>query len=461
MQTGLNSHNDLPREEIAADCLVQLTIKKYSPRKALKTLGIIDKSIEYPAVFALVTEVVRRDNTLKRIANSIILDIFTNEPRFNSSLKFFPLFVQKLIIIGTYRTILEDPLQKFPLVTSCIINIVKRRNFQQWLKYIKKFFHELEKFDFLKWVSHIKDPLDRIVIETSMPTWLTRSLLKNSDYEEVKDILSYLNYQPPIYIRLNSLKDKEVVFQELKENNIQYTEDPNFSNIFRIKYLGKARLPNLNSYKKGHFFIQSRTSAYIPLIIDPSPEDIILDTCASPGGKTTLLADLMGNNGKIYAFEVNKERFNELNKNISKFNVKNVESQCADIRTITDLEQQDIIMIDAPCSGTGTLASRPYIKWLLSKQKIKFYSKLQLEIITSASKFLKPETGRLYYITCSLLPEENEDIIKLFLESTNENFVPIPLKYKFGRSLPYNGQRLLPHIMESEGFTIFCLKRLK
>ena len=116
-------------------------------------------------------------------------------------------------------------------------------------------------------------------------------------------------------------------------------------------------------------------------------------------------------------------------------------------------------MIDAPCSGTGTLASRPYIKWFLSKQRIKFYSKLQLEILLSASKFLKAETGRLYYITCSLLPEENEDIIKAFLELTENKFVSIPLKYSFGQSLQYHGQRLLPHLMESEGFSIFCLKK--
>jgi len=188
---------------------------------------------------------------------------------------------------------------------------------------------------------------------------------------------------------------------------------------------------------------------------------VVIITGASSGIGEASAIQFAKKGANIVLVARRKEKLLVVEKKISKFNVKNVESQCADIRTITDLEQQDIIMIDAPCSGTGTLASRPYIKWLLSKQKIKFYSKLQLEIITSASKFLKPETGRLYYITCSLLPEENEDIIKLFLESTNENFVPIPLKYKFGRSLPYNGQRLLPHIMESEGFTIFCLKRLK
>ena len=144
-----------------------------------------------------------------------------------------------------------------------------------------------------------------------------------------------------------------------------------------------------------------------------------------------------------------------------KYGVKNVDSYQIDIRNASLSENFDIVMIDAPCSGTGTIATRPYIKWQLSKQRIKKYSLLQKEILESISSLVKPETGLIYYITCSLLPEENEEVIKDFLERTSDSFKPIALNLDFGKDLPFFGKRLMPNVMESEGFSIFCLKRIK
>jgi 16S rRNA (cytosine967-C5)-methyltransferase len=451
--------NQLPREEIAADCLVQITVKKFSPRRALKELGVYENTLEYPSVFAIVTETIRWQNTLKRIVNHVLLNEFDDNKTHNISLKKFPLFIQQLFLIGSYRTIFEKPAQPFPLVTSCITEIVKRRHFHQPLKIVNKFFHLLEKFDFSSWIKEFQDELERIVIETSNSTWLVRSLLSTSNYDEVREILDYSNLQPPAYIRINTLKDQKVIFKEFEDKKIAYFQDPNFNQIFRVNYMGKERLPNLKSFKDGYFFIQSRTSAYIPLIINPKHEDVILDACASPGGKTTFLANLMNNKGKIIAIEINESRFQELNRNLKKFGVENVQTHLADIRNFQTSEKFDIILVDAPCSGTGTLATRPYVKSQLSKQKIRSYADMQLKIIESVSGHLKPKTGLLYYVTCSLLPEENEEVIQKFLNEMGNKFQSVSINSNFGKELPYLGQRLLPNVMESEGFSIFCLKR--
>jgi 16S rRNA (cytosine967-C5)-methyltransferase len=451
--------NQLPREEIAADCLVQITVKKLSPRRALKELGVHENALEYPSVFALVTETIRWQNTLKRIVNHILLDEFEDNKIQNISLKKYPLFMQQLFLIGSYRTMFEKPAQPFPLVTSCITEIVKRRYFYQALKIVHKFFHILEKFDFSLWIKEFQDELEQIVIKTSNPTWLVRSLLSISNYDEVREILDYSNLQPPAYIRINTLKDQKVIFEEFEEKQIAYYQDPNFNQIYRINYKGKERLPNLKSFKNGYFFIQSRTSAYIPLIINPKHDDIVLDACASPGGKTTFLANLMSNKGKIIAIEINENRFKELNRNLKKYGVENVQTHLIDVRNFQTSEKFDKILVDAPCSGTGTLATRPYVKWQLSKQKIKSYTGMQLRILESVSDHLKPKTGLLFYVTCSLLPEENEEVIEKFLDKTGNKFQSVSINSNFGKELPYLGQRLLPNVMESEGFSIFCLKR--
>jgi 16S rRNA (cytosine967-C5)-methyltransferase len=456
---GYDVPNQLPREEIAADCLVQITVKKFSPRRALKELGVHENALEYPSVFALVTETIRWQNTLKRIVNHVLLDEFEDNKIHSISIKKYPLFVQQLLLIGSYRTIFEKPKQPFPLVTSCITEIVKRRHFYQPLKIVYKFFLKLEKFDFSLWIKEFQDELEQIVIETSSPTWLVRSLLSTSNYNEVRGILDYSNLQPPAYIRINTLKDPKVIIKEFEEKKIAYFQDPNFTQIFRINYMGKERLPNLKSFKNGYFFIQSRTSAYIPLIINPNHDDVILDACASPGGKTTFLANLMNNKGKIIAIEINESRFKELNRNLKKYGAENVQTHLADIRNFQTSEKFDKILVDAPCSGTGTLATRPYVKWQLSKQKIKSYTRLQLKILESVSDHLKPKTGLLYYVTCSLLPEENEEVIQKFLDKTGDKFQPVSINSNFGKEIPYLGQRLLPNVMESEGFSIFCLKR--
>jgi 16S rRNA (cytosine967-C5)-methyltransferase len=271
--------------------------------------------------------------------------------------------------------------------------------------------------------------------------------------------LTYFNNQPPNYIRINNLKRSINVFDELKENNYVIQKDEFCSSIYQIVRSGINKLPNLTSFKEGLFFIQARSSAYIPLMVNPQPQELILDTCASPGGKTTFLADLMQNTGKIIAIDINPDRIKELNNNLDKYGVKNTETKMIDIRNFETDERFDKILIDAPCSGTGTLASRPYARWRLSKQRVKAYFKLQLEIINAAIKFLKPEEGLLFYVTCSLLPEENEDVIKAFLENQKTNIQPVPLSFDIGSRISFYGRRLLPQVMQSEGFSIFCFKK--
>lgn len=454
--------NSRAREELAADALVQIELRKLSPRKALSSININNNAQERPAVFALVQETVRRRDTIKRIINFLLNQESVSgcaKAQKIQSLQQLPLFVQQLLLVGIYRSLFESPKQLVALSSATIQQILKTRNFNQFVNLINKLFFAFEDFNVSNWFNSFQDTAEKLAVEFFFPTWLVRQFLDAYTYEETKDIFTFFNQLPPVYIRTNNLVPQTLFYKEIMEKKIELEQDNTFKTIYRVKASSSNRLPILESYKQGEFYIQAKTSAYIPLYVDPKSGERILDACASPGGKTIFMADLIKNNGEIVAIDNKETRVQELNKNLQKYGVTCAKTLLADVRNLPEMDLFDRILVDAPCSGTGTLGVRPYSKWRLSKSRLRQYSRLQLQILNTVSKFCKP-SGLIFYVTCSLLPQENELVIEKFLSNHADNYQCIPLKYTFGKPIAFYGQRLLPHVMESEGFSIFCLKAI-
>ena len=451
--------SNLAREELAAEALILVSANHFSPRNAVQAIIEFQDHSARPVVTALLMETIRRKNTIIRIINHILLRTPEYFKPKSPNIHELPLFLQNLLQVTFYRVLFEIPSHPIPLVSATIQEIMRRRKSNRWIQPLQKWFILLENFDFSTWISGISDRVEAKALSAFQPTWLVRSLLKSYNSEVVEEILGFFNNPSPTYVRINSLKPSNEVFIEFAEKKISYKADEIFPNILRIENPSRARLPTLSSFLKGHFFIQARTSAYIPLLVSPHPYERILDACAAPGGKTIFMAELMMNKGQIIALDVRKDRVEELKRNVSKYGVTNVVCIQSDVRDYISEQLFDRILVDAPCSGSGTLSTRPHTKWRITKQRIKLYATRQYEILLSASKLLK-EGGCIYYSTCSLLAEENEEVISKFLADKGEEYVPESMDPQLGSPLPYLGQRFLPHTFKSEGFSIFCLKKL-
>ena len=226
-------------------------------------------------------------------------------------------------------------------------------------------------------------------------------------------------------------------------------------------YAGKGSfaLGNTPEHKEGRIFIQSAVSMIPCIVLQPEQGDVVLDCCAAPGGKTTHLAALMKNLGVIVANEADGKRVGILIENLERMQVMNavVTKMSADALT----GSYDKILLDAPCSASGTIfggtkeSKRTLLEW--NPDTIRRLAKLQKKLLMHAWKLLKPE-GSLVYSTCSLEPEEDEDVVKFFLEHENsaqlERF-DLPLKYEWK-----NGMKIWPQHNQTEGFFISKIRKL-
>ena len=174
---------------------------------------------------------------------------------------------------------------------------------------------------------------------------------------------------------------------------------------------------SLPAFRAGWFEVQDEGSQLLPFLIDPKPNAKVLDVCAGAGGKTLEFAALMKNRGEIYAADINSFRLEELRKRTKRAGVQNVRIQ--EIQAIEDLAEQysnffDIVFVDAPCSGLGTIRRNPGMKWMVTEQTVIEVSEKQRSILHSSALLVKPG-GRLVYATCTLLRQENENVVENLL----------------------------------------------
>tara|TARA_Y100000310_G_scaffold225672_1_gene227733 strand:+ start:23854 stop:24729 length:876 start_codon:yes stop_codon:yes gene_type:complete len=233
-------------------------------------------------------------------------------------------------------------------------------------------------------------------------------------------------------IRVNTLKTTVPKLEkELKKQGWSLTKIPWCKEAYYIEGL-RRDIGNLEEHKEGHFFSQRSTSLVPSIVLQPKETDVVLDMCAAPGGKTTHLAALMKNKGAIVANEPVPTRRRELEINLQRCGVMNTLVTQQNGLTIKDV-QFDKILLDAPCSNSGSLRGNTKksaeIMQQWSKNKVKKFAKLQKKLINHAYSLLKPK-GVLVYATCSLDPEEDEEVLEDLLQKTDAKLQTINLPIK-------------------------------
>lgn len=261
-----------------------------------------------------------------------------------------------------------------------------------------------------------------------LPEFLINKLNKQYGENITIDILNGYNKKRYTSLRINTLKsDIEKVCEELKKNNIEFEEVIWSNSALVIKNANEQDIKKLSIYEKGEIYLQSLSSMLPPIVLEPIAGKDILDMTAAPGGKTTQIAAITNNKANITACEMNPIRADRLKYNIEKQGA-NVSILKEDSRKLSDYFSFDQILLDAPCSGSGTICTENEKTYMNFSEKLVAKStKSQLELLRKALKILKTES-EMVYSTCSILSEENEDIVNKILKETKSEIVEIGFK---------------------------------
>ncbi|QRN40604.1 MAG: methyltransferase domain-containing protein [Neisseriaceae bacterium] len=300
--------------------------------------------------------------------------------------------------------------------------------------------------------------------QAELPMWIVQLLSEKLNNQDIIELGQSLKNTAPVDIRTNTIKIKrDELIQKLKENNILSTKTP--YSPWGIRLQGNhPRLTQYPFYKEGLFEIQDEGSQLIAYLSQPKKNQNIIDFCAGTGGKTLAIGAMLNNRGSIYAFDVEANRLNQLKLRLKKSKLNNIYPiliQNEKDEKLRKFQQKyDIILIDAPCSGLGTIRRQPDLKYRNSPSTIQKMTEKQLSILNEAEK-LCHSSGKLVYATCSILPQENEYIIQKFLRShTNYQLIDCQ-KYLSGITMNKNdmGIYLNPLLTQTDGFYIAIMKK--
>ncbi|ACI19608.1 16S rRNA (cytosine(967)-C(5))-methyltransferase RsmB [Dictyoglomus thermophilum] len=273
---------------------------------------------------------------------------------------------------------------------------------------------------------------------------------------EAVKILGWLNKAHNIAIRVNTLKiSVEDLKEKLKERGIKFKDGNLVTQALLIEDGFDFEKSDL--FHNGYFVIQSEASMLPALILNPEPGSRVIDLCSAPGLKSTHLAELMNNKGKIVSVDINKNRVKLVEENAKRLGISIIETLAEDVLNLPDSLNGtfDRVLLDAPCSGLGVISHKPEIKWRLKREDIYKLSEMQIKMLERAGKLLK-KGGRMVYSTCTITWHENENVVLYFLER-NPEFKLIDFFYK-GEKFP-GIMRVIPYKYKTDGFFISLIGR--
>ena len=259
-------------------------------------------------------------------------------------------------------------------------------------------------------------------MQEKIPEFLYKNLLKQYGQEITDKIIEGYCEKKPVTLRVNTLKNNIDNLKEILNNkNIEFEDVPWYEDALIIKNAQEEDIRKIDIYENGEIYMQSLSSMIPPIILEPKNKENILDMTAAPGGKTTQIAAISQNKAMITACEKNKIRAERLKYNLQKQGVTCTNVMIEDARNLSDFFSFDKILLDAPCSGSGTTN---IFRQTFTEELIARSAKTQEELLIKAIKMLKPGQ-EIVYSTCSILAEENEKIIQKVISKFKLEIIPI------------------------------------
>ncbi|MCP5141077.1 MAG: RsmB/NOP family class I SAM-dependent RNA methyltransferase [Gammaproteobacteria bacterium] len=333
---------------------------------------------------------------------------------------------------------------------------------------LKEFGEQLSAAE-IEWVKALKGrKLDALplAVQAELPDWLWTRLVAQRGEAEALALGRASQNPAPLDLRVNTLKTKrETLLAALAGEGVECSETP-FSPL-GLRVVGKPALNRSPLFEDGHFEVQDEGSQLLGFLLAPKRNQLVVDFCAGAGGKTLEIGAMMASKGRVYAFDVAETRLKRLNPRLKRSGLSNVEAKViasehdAKVRRLAG--KIDRVLVDAPCTGSGTLRRNPDLKWRQNEASVAELNAKQASILEAAAKLLKPG-GRLVYATCSLLREENQDIVEGFLAGhADYRLVPASEALDGNRvALPDVGDylQLSPAVHHTDGFFGAVIERV-
>lgn len=305
-----------------------------------------------------------------------------------------------------------------------------------------------------------------VIVRAGLPPWLFEKFNSRFGEEETLALAESLNSPAPLDLRVNVMKTtREQALAALEQAAIACEVTP--YSAWGIRLRKKIALQNFSLFKDGALEVQDEGSQLLAQLVGARRGEMVVDFCAGAGGKTLALGAVMRNTGRLYAFDVSDKRLAKLKPRLARSGLSNVHPVVIahenDVKVKRLAGKIDRVLVDAPCSGLGTLRRNPDIKWRQSVEALSELKAKQISILAGASRLVKAG-GRLIYATCSLLEEENEAIVADFL-STHADFSLVPMKQALEEmKIPLEMEdylKLMPHKHGTDGFFAAILERAK
>ncbi|MBQ9578747.1 MAG: RsmB/NOP family class I SAM-dependent RNA methyltransferase [Ottowia sp.] len=312
----------------------------------------------------------------------------------------------------------------------------------------------------------LAQPLDNFpdYCRHNLPDWLADTLRRRMREGDVQALAAALQQEAPLDVRVNTLQaGRDAIAEELRGQGLEVQETPH--SPWGLRLQGRPALHRLDAFERGDIEVQDEGAQLLALLVGARRGDMVADYCAGAGGKTLALGAMMRGTGRLYAFDISARRLSAFTPRLSRSGLSNVYpiaiTGAGDQRVRRLAGKIARVLVDAPCSGLGTLRRNPDMKWRQSPEKVKALVQQQREILASAARLVQPG-GRLVYATCSLLREENEDVAAAFEAAHPQQFAPVQAVQVLATAgVPAAGKlcgdggrflQLAPHTSGTDGF---------
>lgn len=302
---------------------------------------------------------------------------------------------------------------------------------------------------------------ERLGVLHSYPNWMIEFWLEELGETETEQLCAFFNQSPSLDLRINPLRTTlEAVEAAMQAVGVEVKRLPPLPQALRLSGSVGA-IEKLPGFQEGHWVIQDSSAQLVSYLLDPQPGEVVIDACAAPGGKTTHLAELMGDRGIVVGCDRTPSRLKKLFYNSERLGLDSIQICVGDSRTLTEFYQiANRVLLDAPCSGLGTLHRHTDARWRQTPESVKELAALQVGLLNSTANWVKPG-GSLVYSTCTLHPAENEQVVEAFLGANPDWLIvpPTPDNPAASFATPSGWVKIWPHHHQMDGFFMVRLDK--
>lgn len=441
-ETAVYALNDILSEKAYNNIVLRRTFNKNA------SLSVVER--------AFITELV--NGTLR---NLILIDYVINSFSKTKTAKMKPLILN-ILRTGVYQIMF---MKKVPVSAACneAVKLAKKKGFSTLSGFVNGVLRNIARnIDNIKYPDENKEPVKYISVKYSYPEWIIEYWKKSYSYEEIKAMCISNNLQPKVSACVNTVKaSKEELKKSLAEDNVSFSDGKIQDDVI---YLTKTNnIAETKAYKEGLFHIMDESSMLAVKILNPKPNDTLIDVCAAPGGKSFYSAYLMKNKGSIKSRDIYEHKIQLINDGAKRLglDIINAELKSAEEHYEEDTDKADCLLIDAPCSGLGLLRKKPDIKYSKTMEDIDELVKIQRNILESCYNYVKIG-GALVYSTCTVSEKENLENVKWFCDKFNFELENISgfLNENVNIETAKKGYiQILPNMFDTDGFFIARLIR--